>query len=142
MAKTLIPWSATRDAAAASVVDSGLEAQSTRSAPPALSVIARLAVSVVTCRQAASRWPLRGCSRLKRSRICCNTGISCADHSIKRWPSAASLRSLTSNRCAGMVATSGRPCAVEGNHVHKRTQALFDLVAVGLHDAPDAEILD
>src|SRR2546421_16798 len=82
MAKTLMPWWVTSDAAAASVVDRGLEAQSTSSAPPAFRVMARLAVSVVICRQAERRWPLSGCSRLKRSRICSRTGISWAAHSI------------------------------------------------------------
>jgi hypothetical protein len=36
-------------------VDSGFDAQSTTSAPPAFSVRIRLAVSVVTCRQAETR---------------------------------------------------------------------------------------
>src|ERR1700681_1206573 len=140
MAKTRMPCSATNAAAAASAVDSGLEAQRTRSAPPALRVMARFAVSVVTCRQAASRWPLSGCSRLKRSRICCRTGISCAAHSIIRLPSSASLRSLTSYRWAGMVAIKlVRSRAVERNHVHKRTQPPLDLANIGLHDAPHAE---
>src|ERR1700736_1990442 len=143
MAKTLIPWSATSAAAAASVVDSGLEAQRTRSAPPALRVMARLAVSVVTCRQAASRWPLSGCSRLKRSRICCRTGISCAAHSIIRRPSSASFRSLMSYRCAGMVAIPlPRPRAIERNHVHKRTQPALDLGHVGPGDAEHAEVFN
>ena len=44
-------------AATSSWVESGLEAQSAGSAPPALSVRARLAVSAVTCRQAARRTP-------------------------------------------------------------------------------------
>src|SRR5438094_7913735 len=141
MAKTLMPWSCTSDAAAASVVDSGLEAQSTSSAPPAFSVIARFAVSVVTCRQADRRWPLRGCSRLKRSRICCRTGISCAAHSIMRRPSSASLRSLTSYRCAGMVAILFSSGAIKGNHVDKVTQPYFDVAHIGLNDPAHAEIL-
>src|ERR1700730_14119297 len=142
MAKTLMPWSATRAAAAASVVERGFEAQRTRSAPPALSVMARFAVSVVTWRQAASRWPLSGCSRLKRSRICCRKGLSCAASSSLRGPSSASFRSLMSYRCAGMVAILLlRPRAVERNHVHKRTQPALDLGHVGPGDAEHAEVL-
>src|SRR4029077_8528483 len=141
MAKTLMPWSATSAAAAASAVERGFEAQSTRSAPPALRVMARFAVSVVTCRQAARRWPLSGCSRLKRSRICWRTGISCAAHSIIRRPSSASFRSLTSYRCAGMVAIPLlRPRAVERNHVHKRTQPALDLGHLRAGDAEHAEV--
>ena len=44
------------------LVESGLEAVSTISAPPACNVVIKLAVSVVTCRQAETRIPFRGCS--------------------------------------------------------------------------------
>jgi hypothetical protein len=48
-------YSSTSAAATSSCVDSGFDAQSTTSAPPALRVRARFAVSVVTCRQAEMR---------------------------------------------------------------------------------------
>ena len=56
--------------------ESGLDAISTRSAPPAWSVRARLAVSAVTCRQADMRRPLSGFSFAKRSRMRASTGMS------------------------------------------------------------------
>ena len=63
-AKVGIPSSTTSEAATSSWVDSGFEAQMSTSAPPALSVRRRLAVSVVTCRQAAAtdagQWALLG----------------------------------------------------------------------------------
>ena len=65
-------------------------------APPAASVRTRFAVSVVTCRQAAMRRPARGRSRVKRSRIRRRTGISRSAHSIRRTPSSARPRSVTS----------------------------------------------
>src|SRR5438094_248880 len=68
MAKTLMPKSLTRLAATSSWVESGLEAISTRSAPPACSVRARLAVSAVTCRQADIFSPASGFSLAKRAR--------------------------------------------------------------------------
>src|SRR4026207_227958 len=48
-------YSSTRAAATSSCVESGFEAQSTTSAPPACRVRTRFAVSVVTCRQAGAR---------------------------------------------------------------------------------------
>src|SRR5207302_10493054 len=95
MAKVGIPCSAERAAATASLVESGFEAQRTTSAPPALRVIIRLAVSLVTWRQAETRSPDRGrCSR-KRSRIRSSTGTSRAAQWIRPWPSLASPRSRT-----------------------------------------------
>src|SRR3989338_6485365 len=96
MAYTAMPWSRTRWAATSSCVDSGLDAHSTTSAPPALSVTARLAVSEVTCRHAAMRRPLSGCSLANRARICRSTGIERSAHSVRRRPSSASAMSLTS----------------------------------------------
>src|SRR5215208_5782414 len=88
--------SSTSAAATSSCVDSGYDAQSTTSAPPAFSVRIRFAVSVVTCRHAATRWPASGCSRSKRSRIAVSTGICRSAHSMRRLPSPASARSFTS----------------------------------------------
>src|SRR4029453_10867924 len=98
MAKTETSNSSTSAAATSSCVESGFEAQRTTSAPPAFSVRARLAVSVVTCRQAEMRYPESGCSRSKRSRIAASTGICRSAHSIRRTPSGASARSFTSCR--------------------------------------------
>ena len=86
----------TRLAATSSCVDSGLEAHSNRSAPPAFKVLARLAVSAVTCRQADIRMPASGFSFSKRSRIALKTGMSRSAHSIRFRPSSANDRSLTS----------------------------------------------
>src|SRR5262245_50552710 len=90
--------SSTSAAATSSCVDRGFDAQRTTSAPPALSVRARFAVSVVTCRHAEMRCPARGCSLSKRSRIAASTGICRSAHWIRRRPSGASARSFTSCR--------------------------------------------
>src|SRR5437868_13641721 len=91
-------YSSTSAAATSSCVESGLDAQMTTSAPPAFSVRIRFAVSVVTCRHAATRKPASGCSRSKRSRISASTGICRSAHSIRRLPSGESARSFTSCR--------------------------------------------
>src|SRR3982074_891854 len=83
-------------AATASLVERGFEAHSAASAPPALRVIIRLAVSLVTWRHAASLMPFSGCSLTKRARIRVRTGISRAAQSIRSWPCAARFKSLTS----------------------------------------------
>src|SRR5690242_2985646 len=64
-----MPYSATSAAATSSCVESGLLAASVTCAPPALSVRIRLAVSVVTWRQAPTRRPSSGRSRSRRSRL-------------------------------------------------------------------------
>ena len=51
----------------------------------------RLAVSVVTCRQAVTRMPLNGCSRLKRFSISRSTGMVASAHSIFSFPWSANL---------------------------------------------------
>src|SRR5579859_3149724 len=91
-----MPCSTLSAAATASLVESGLEAQSTMSAPPAFSVSIRLAVSLVTWRQAETFSPASGRSCRKRSRMSSSTGISRAAQSISRWPSLASAVSFTS----------------------------------------------
>src|SRR3954462_859501 len=98
MAKTEMSYSSTSAAATSSWVDSGFDAQSTTSAPPAFSVRARLAVSGGPGRQAAMRWPASGCSLSKRSRIAASTGICRSAHSMRRTPSGASAMSFTSWR--------------------------------------------
>src|SRR4051794_31637554 len=108
-AYTAMPYSATSAAATSSCVEIGLDAARWTSAPPAWSVRARFAVSVVTWRQAPMRMPASGCSRSKRSRISRSTGISRSAHSTLRVPRAASPRSVTS--WLGEVAG-----AVIGNH--------------------------
>src|ERR1044071_9222453 len=91
-------YSSTSASATSSWVDSGLDAQRTTSAPPAFSVRARFAVSVVTCRHAEMRYPERGCSVSNRSRIAASTGICRSAHWMRRTPSGASARSFTSYR--------------------------------------------
>src|SRR5690606_31486058 len=90
MAYTCTPWSRTRWAATSSWVESGFEAHSATSAPAARSVIIRLAVSVVTCRQHAIRRPASGFSAANRERIWRSTGIERSAHSVRRRPSSAS----------------------------------------------------
>src|SRR5436190_21148390 len=75
------------------------------SAPAAFSVSIRLAVSLVTCRQAATLMPLSGCSLANLWRISSSTGISRAAQSMRFWPSAASFMSLTSADCTFKKAT-------------------------------------
>src|SRR5687767_4504173 len=96
MAKTGMPYSATSAAATSSCVESGFEAHSTTSAPPAFSVRARFAVSVVTWRHAEMRMPSSGRSCSKRSRIAARTGMCRSAHSTRVTPAGASPRSLTS----------------------------------------------
>src|ERR1700694_5028578 len=96
MAYVLIACCDARAAATASFVETGFEAQSATSAPPALRVSMRLAVSLVTWRHAASFRPLSGCSFENRARIRPRTGISRAAQSMRSWPCAARFRSLTS----------------------------------------------
>src|SRR3977135_2255361 len=91
-----MPCCAASAAATASLVDSGFDPHSARSAPPAFNVNIKLAVSLVTCRQALSFSPLSGCSLMKRCRMSVSTGISLAAQSIRSCPSPARFRSLTS----------------------------------------------
>src|SRR5256712_7864139 len=96
MANVGILKSRLREAATSSCVESGLEAQSTASAPASRSAIIKFAVSLVTCRQAETRRPLSGWSLTKRLRIDSSTGICCPAHSILRLPASASPMSFTS----------------------------------------------
>ncbi len=96
-ANVAMPLCSQSAAATSSWVDSGFDAQSATSAPPAASVSIRFAVSVVTCRHAPMRTPASGCSFSNRSRISASTGISPAAHSMRSRPFGASARSLTSH---------------------------------------------
>ena len=69
-----------------SCVESGFDAHSTNSAPPAFSVSARFAVSDVTWRQPAILTPFSGLVSANRSRIPRNTGISCSAHCARNSP--------------------------------------------------------
>ena len=84
--------SSTSAAATSSCVVSGFAEQSAGSAPPAASAFIRLAVSAVTCRQAATFVAASGCESAKRSRIERSTGI---------WPSAQSTRARPWGASAG-----------------------------------------
>ena len=86
----------TSAAATSSWVESGFEAHKETCAPPAFSVSARFAVSVVTCRHAEMRIPSSGLSFAKRALIWASTGMLRAAHSILLWPLSASLGFLTS----------------------------------------------
>src|SRR5256886_11489345 len=116
MANTLVPWCCTRCAATSSCVDSGLDAHSATWAPPAWRVIARFAVSVVTCRHADRRFPASGRSPRNRSLSCRSTGIERSAHSVRRRPSSASRMSLMSFVALVLVAVSdiGFPGATRG----------------------------
>src|SRR6266511_4498177 len=83
-------------AAVSSWVESGLDAHRVTLAPPAWSVRARLAVSVVTCRQAAILRPASGCSFSKRARMSRSTGMCRSAHSMRSRPSSARARLVTS----------------------------------------------
>ena len=56
----------------------------------------RLAVSVVTCRQAPMRMPSSGFSFSKRSRMAFSTGMCMSAHSMRSTPCGASPMSLMS----------------------------------------------
>src|SRR5262252_5915089 len=90
-----MPKSATSEAATSSCVLSGFEPHRNTCAPPACSVRARFAVSVVTCRQAPMRRPLSGRSFAKRARIARSTGMWRSAHSMRALPSFASFMSFT-----------------------------------------------
>src|SRR5215472_8018432 len=104
MANTAIPKSSTSEAATSSCVERGLDAQSTKSAPPAESVRARFAVSAVTWRQAERRIPASGLSFSKRSRIWASTGIDLSAHSMRDLPLAASSADrIWADSCVAIV---------------------------------------
>ncbi|OGP79140.1 MAG: hypothetical protein A2Z26_07300 [Deltaproteobacteria bacterium RBG_16_66_15] len=86
----------TREAAASSCVERGLEAHRETFAPPAASTCMSAAVSVVTWRHAAIRTPFSGFSFANRVPMDRSTGMSFLAHSTRFFPAAASLRSLTS----------------------------------------------
>src|SRR3989338_10037004 len=77
-----------------SCVESGLEAHRAIWAPAACKVSIRCAVSVVTCRQQATRNPLSGFVRATRDRICTRTGI---------WPSAQMILDRPAFARAGVL---------------------------------------
>src|SRR6185437_1671790 len=93
--------SRTSEAATSSCVESGLEAQRTTSAPPSRSVMARLAVSVVTCRHAETRMPFNGWFLINSLRILWSNGIDWFAHSMRRLPRSANARLLISNEICG-----------------------------------------
>src|SRR5579884_4206522 len=116
--------SLTSAAATSSCVESGLEAQSTTSAPPAFRVRIRFAVSVVTWRHAEMRYPDSGCSRSKRSRIADRTGICRSAHMIRRTPSGASDRSFTSCRSVCAIGPLSPGCGPVSSGVSGGEQPL------------------
>src|SRR3989338_710059 len=109
MEKTAMPSCFTSEAATSSWVDNGLLAHRRTSAPPAASARARLAVSDVTCRQAAKRSPRSGFSFAKRSRMLRKTGIWSSAQSMRVFPFAASPESFTSLWMAPTCPSSPAP---------------------------------
>src|SRR6266545_1934852 len=106
-----MPSWATSEAATSSCVESGLLAHRRTCAPPAASVRARLAVSEVTCRQAARRRPLSGFSLTKRSRMLRTTGICSSAQRMRARPLSARARSFTSYLLVSTVCSSLPPGA-------------------------------
>src|SRR5262245_59107116 len=134
-----MPYSSTRAAAASSWVESGFEAHRTTSAPPAWSVRIRFAVSVVTWRHADTRKPASGRSRENRSRIARRTGMLRSAHSIRRTPSGASARSLTSYRLAPAIGRTLRGrCALAAVRVLEP----HDIAEIGCRHPDDQRVLD
>src|SRR5439155_13221181 len=89
--------SAASAAAVSSCVESGFEAQSATDAPPAVSVRTRLAVSAVTCSDAAILTPFSGFSRANRSRIWRTIGICASAQAMRPSPASASEGSAMSD---------------------------------------------
>src|SRR5258707_4343455 len=104
-------------AATSSWVESGLLPHNVPSAPPACRVRIRLAVSLVTCRQAATRIPVSGFSWLKRWRIIARTGISWSAHSMRSLPAPARRGLATSE---GTVVFMGRLLSRRGARRRRR----------------------
>src|SRR5579872_6558117 len=89
-------------AATSSWVESGLEAQSTTSAPPSRRQMARFAVSAVTCRQAEMRMPFSGWFLMNSLRIICSTFMDWFAHSMRFFPRSASSTFLISQFTAAV----------------------------------------
>src|SRR4051812_6336194 len=68
--------------------------------------MARFAVSVVTCKQAAMRMPFSGWFLMKSLRIDCSTGMDWFAHSMRFLPWSASSRFLTSPRSSVVLAVA------------------------------------
>src|SRR5690554_6111811 len=66
----------------------------------------RLAVSVVTCRQAEMRTPTSGCVLMNSLRMVCSTGMDWNAHSMRRLPISARARSLISQAICGCVSVA------------------------------------
>ena len=94
-------------------VDSGLDAASDTAAPPARSSRTIIAVSAVTCRQAAMARPANGCCAAKRRMRPAISGMARSAYRMRASPSGASPGSATS-ACGGAgrrvgLAAVGRP---------------------------------
>ena len=71
-------------------VDSGLDAASDTAAPPARSSRTIIAVSAVTCRQAAMARPANGCCAAKRRTRPAISGMARCAYRMRASPSGAS----------------------------------------------------
>ncbi|MBA7701217.1 hypothetical protein ES703_109950 [subsurface metagenome] len=96
MANTGISYVLTKLAATSSWVDNGFEAHRVTTAPPALRVLIKLAVSAVTCKQAPILIPFNGFLLKNSSFICESTGMKLSAHSILSFPFSESSMSFTS----------------------------------------------
>src|SRR5438477_60056 len=74
----------------------------------------RFAVSVVTCRQAATLMPARGWVLMNCLRIVCSTGIDWNAHSVRRLPRSARARSFTSHATCVCVSADIFPLLTGG----------------------------
>src|SRR5271166_5394361 len=127
MAKTGMPWSRTRLAATSSCVDSGFEAHSATSAPPSRRVMARFAVSAVTCRHAEIRMPRSGWFLMNSLRMICRTFIDWFAHSMRFLPRSANSMPLISDcTCVGVVDITS-PVALRSVFSHFITDCLLIL---------------
>src|SRR5438477_2244696 len=113
-----MPSSRTSEAATSSCVERGLEAHVTTVAPPALRARRRLAVSVVTWRQAPTVTPSSGRSLAKRSLMEARTGMLRSAHAIRCLPRSASAGSAMSKFMAEA------PWVGEGSTEHRPVAAL------------------
>src|SRR4051812_28038882 len=91
------------------------------SAPPSRSVMARFAVSVVTCRHAAIRIPFSGWFLMKSLRMDCSTGMDWFAHSMRFLPWSASSMFLTSPRSSVVDAVAMDSFLVERAFVVMKT---------------------
>src|SRR5439155_15343629 len=90
---------------------------------------------VVTWRQAETRYPESGFSRSNRSRMAASTGMCRSAHPMRRTPSGANARSLTSKRLVVAIGLSLSSAAVFVREPH-------DVVELRRGDLEHEQVLD